>query len=92
MIKCKHCDWKQLNYPNGPISEKLKEWDQYLTGEKHHMLDEKINNNLTYRDLILKVYDNYIDQIKNLKYFTEEQYIKDLNAKCPKCSKKLKGV
>lgn len=100
-LHCHSCDWSQDDFYSevgyNP-SRYLSSWNDRLCGEKSKNIDEqftddseflKNNGPITTREVIAREYENFAKRIREMKWVTYEQWIREKdNAVCPKCGAK----
>ena len=98
-VYCNACDWHQDDFYDqnyNPVKS-LKDWDDYLYGDKHDRLDEvfsddpefvSMNGRIYTRELIAREYQKYAKRIQNMRWMTYEDFKNDPDKKCPMCGSK----
>ena len=86
-ISCKDCDWGQDDFYSISYNPAkfLSNYDEYLFGDKHGEINNKYDGK-EMREIIADYYLKYSNRIRKMKWFTYEDFKKDPDKKCPKCS------
>ena len=92
-VHCHNCEWSQDDFYDKDYNptKSLEFWNPSLFGSEvsdidHILLPEK---DLTVREAIAQAYERRAYHIRNMKWFTLEQYHNDPNKVCPVCGSSL---
>jgi len=98
-IHCHSCFWSQDDFYSKGYNpaDFLRTWNEYLFGDKRNKLDTPFsddsqflseNGPITAREVIARDYENFAKRIREMKWVTHDDFIRDPNKTCPACGSK----